>query len=328
MSSLEVPRRLLGVLLLLQSTKGKIRLADLRRSFSEYDTPNPESGRRKFERDKKALAQLGVRIEHLGHEEDYAYRLDLESSFLSQPVELDASEMVLLAGLASEALDDEVLPHQTALRVALSKLGVIPGRSPGHLLVRHPVRDPEEVTDEMIDLLAEAVLANKRVSFGYAKASGAESEREVEPYGLFLKHGHWYLCGRCLRADAIRVFRLSRAWNLEINTRAPATPDFRVPEGFRLLDHSALNPVRFSVHDPITVEVQVDDDVLHLARTMWGEPRDSQANVFDVETSNADAVMDQVLSLWSCAEILGPKDVRERMRAMLLAVLEAHGESV
>ncbi len=314
------------MLLLLQSTKGRIRLADLRQSFPEYDTANPESGRRKFERDKKALAELGVHIEHLGHEEDYAYRLDPESSFLSRPVDLDESEMVLLAGLAREALEYDTLPYQTAMRVALSKLGVIPGK-PGHLLVRHPVRDPEEVTDEMIDLLAEAIVANKRVYFGYAKAGGAESEREVDPYGLFLKHGHWYLCGRCHGADAIRIFRLSRAWDLEINDKAPGTPDFEVPEGFRLLEHSTLDPVLFKVHQPVTVEIRVDDEVAHLAGTMWGEPFDPASNTFQVKTSNADAVVEQVLSLWRRAEILGPKEVRERVRAMLQGVLEAHGES-
>ncbi len=314
------------MLLLLQSrtSTGMFRFSDLRARFPEYRTENSESGRRKFERDKEALSQLGVTIEHLGHDEEHAYRLNVEGSFLCRPVDLTPAEKALLAGLAAEALDDAGIPYLAALRVALSKLGVSPVTEES-FLVRHPVRDPDRVKTDMVEVLGNAVLASKRVSFEYTSTKGSSSSRTVEPYGLFLKRGHWYLCGRCETAGSVRVFRLSRARELKMHRPSRATPDFEVPADFTLDPYSKLDPIGFHVHEPMTIEVRVEPRADHLAKLKWGEPVEGEPQLFLVETTNLDAVIDQVLQLGKSAEILGPQVARDRVCELLEATLRAHG---
>ena len=61
-----------------------------------------------------------------------------------------------------------------------SKLGVSPVTEES-FLVRHPVRDPDRVKTDMVEVLGNAVLASKRVSFEYTSTKGSSSSRTVEP---------------------------------------------------------------------------------------------------------------------------------------------------
>ncbi|MEK5057007.1 WYL domain-containing protein [Paenibacillus sp. FSL H7-0326] len=64
----------------------------------------------------------------------------------------------------------------------------------------------------------QAIKDRQYVSFPYLDNKGAETERKLEPMGLFLKGYTWYLYGYCLTRMDIRVFRLSRIGDLKILT--------------------------------------------------------------------------------------------------------------
>jgi predicted DNA-binding transcriptional regulator YafY len=60
-------------------------------------------------------------------------------------------------------------------------------------------------------VLLEALRARRRVRFDYRKPEDPAPEtREVEPWGVASRRGHWYLIGRDTQRGAMRVFRLSR----------------------------------------------------------------------------------------------------------------------
>ncbi len=63
---------------------------------------------------------------------------------------------------------------------------------------------------EKIAELHETIKALHLVRFAYTDQKGAETERTIEPMGLFLKGFAWYLYGFCLARRDVRVFRLSR----------------------------------------------------------------------------------------------------------------------
>ncbi|WP_159888250.1 helix-turn-helix transcriptional regulator [Paenibacillus puerhi] len=63
---------------------------------------------------------------------------------------------------------------------------------------------------EHIGLLHQAIRDLEIVRFIYLDNKGAETERKIEPMGLFLKGYVWYVYGYCLTRMDIRVFRLSR----------------------------------------------------------------------------------------------------------------------
>ncbi|MGO4548769.1 helix-turn-helix transcriptional regulator [Paenibacillus sp. 2TAB23] len=68
---------------------------------------------------------------------------------------------------------------------------------------------------EKIEPLHTAIRALRLVHFSYLDSKGQETERMIEPMGLFLKGYVWYLYGYCLTRADIRVFRLSRILHLQ-----------------------------------------------------------------------------------------------------------------
>ena len=88
---------------------------------------------------------------------------------------------------------------------------------------------PESAT---ILALGAATHERRRLRLRYRSRRDEETERELDPYGLVVHEGTWYLVGwDHLRAD-LRVFRVDRI--LDIG-RTEAS--FTRPAGFRALDH-------------------------------------------------------------------------------------------
>ncbi|MBN9109986.1 MAG: WYL domain-containing protein [Pseudonocardia sp.] len=88
--------------------------------------------------------------------------------------------------------------------------------------------------------LAQAVWAQKRVRIGYRRGSGTVG-RVVEPLGLVLKAGVWYLVAGVADSEDVRTYRASRVVDAE------ATGDrFERPEGFDLPGWWAESAARFA----------------------------------------------------------------------------------
>ncbi|MFD9716869.1 helix-turn-helix transcriptional regulator [Streptomyces sp. NPDC059076] len=66
----------------------------------------------------------------------------------------------------------------------------------------------EPKTPPLLPAVAEAVWDDRRVSVVYRNRKGVEVQRELEPYGLVLKAGIWYLCARV--EGSYRVYRIDR----------------------------------------------------------------------------------------------------------------------
>lgn len=65
-----------------------------------------------------------------------------------------------------------------------------------------------------IELLHEAILSGKRVSFTYFAPKG-ESQRTIEPYDLIFQWSSWYLWGWCETREDFRLFKLGRMTGLQ-----------------------------------------------------------------------------------------------------------------
>ncbi|SNX57917.1 transcriptional regulator [Streptomyces sp. TLI_55] len=88
----------------------------------------------------------------------------------------------------------------------------------------------EPKTPELLPAVADAVWDDRRVLARYRKGE-AEVERELEPYGLVLKAGVWYLCARVPEASgAFRVYRIDRFTAVEpAGDRFDRDEDFDLP---------------------------------------------------------------------------------------------------
>ncbi|MBB4979902.1 helix-turn-helix transcriptional regulator [Streptomyces nymphaeiformis] len=87
-------------------------------------------------------------------------------------------------------------------------------------------QEPE--TPELLAPVAEAVWDDRRVSARYRRGDGGEVERELEPYGLVLKAGVWYVCARA--GSSFRTYRVDRFTSVAVGEeRFDRDPDFDLP---------------------------------------------------------------------------------------------------
>ncbi|OZM75176.1 transcriptional regulator [Amycolatopsis antarctica] len=195
--------RLLTVLLLLQN-RGRMTADELAAEL--------EISVRTVYRDIDALSAAGVPV-YAERGRTGGYRLvDGYRTRLTGLTEQEARSLPL-AGLPVAAAE---LGLGTVLAAAQLKLyAALPGElrdRAGQVAERFLLdvpgwhRDVESLPH--LAELAEAVWANRVVAVDYVRWGGDEVHRELDPLGLVLKAGTWYLAARC--EDAVRTYRVSR----------------------------------------------------------------------------------------------------------------------
>lgn len=82
--------------------------------------------------------------------------------------------------------------------------------------------------------LMEAIESQRRVQLVYVGKDKAELQREVDPYGMFYRLGHWYIGGFCHLRQALRIFRLDRLTEVTLlKTTFDRPANYNAAEQFR-----------------------------------------------------------------------------------------------
>lgn len=168
--------------------------------------------------------------------------------------------------------------------------------------------------------LAEAAWNDRQISIRYVRWAG-EVERLLDPLGIVLKGGLWYLVAR--HDGLVRTYRVSRVLELTVTDE-----HFERPEGFDLarfwddgaqLYESDLYPstarVRLSPRGLARLPVIMGAAVDRAARATASAPDADEWVELDlpVESTVANAVS-ELLRFGSDAIVLGPPDLREAVR--------------
>ena len=221
--------RLVNLTIALLEARRPQSLEDLRRRTGFYDQSDRESARRMFERDKDELRRLGVPVQTtldpLTGEAGYVIdRADYELP----DVDLTREEMAALAvALRMTGHADE--------RLALSKLAA---RAPDPLGPTTTATEARVALEtQAVDGVADAVVGRQAIRFGYQSGSGEQRERTVDPYGVVLRRGTWYVVGRDHDRDALRAFRLDRVRSGVLPVGAPGA--YELPEDVDLAAQAA-----------------------------------------------------------------------------------------
>jgi proteasome accessory factor B len=330
--------RLLDLIILFLNSRRVIPFEELRESFDgEYDD---EAGRRKFERDKDELKQLGIPLRYLEPDPDDddqgGYVVDRERMYLPE-LALDPDEMavVYLAGLS--LLDRTAFSYRDALATALRKIELrapeglgASAPSVGRVFIEAGERDVEPV-EEPLRELERAITTRKRVRFTYrAQYNAATAPREVDPYGLFRRRGRWSLVGFARERQAIRVFLVHRMRDVQVNAAKPGTPDFTPPADFHLGEWAHLPAWRYEVAAPVVLELEVRADQAWMAERQFGvvatlSGDGSEWRRLRLETTNPDAVVQWLLGLGPAARLVAPAELRARVIAELTKVANGGG---
>ncbi|MER7534546.1 WYL domain-containing protein [Streptomyces sp. NPDC097704] len=175
-------------------------------------------------------------------------------------------------------------------------------------------QEPE--TPELLASVAEAVWDDRRVSARYRRGDGGEVERELEPYGLVLKAGVWYVCARA--GSSFRTYRVDRFASVAVGgERFDRDPDFDLPvfweERSAEFARSLLRTevvVRLSAAGarrlPYVTDRAAAEEALAAGTAEAGRVR----VVLRVESE--EVAFGQLLGLGPEAEVLAPGTLRER----------------
>ncbi|MFA4965682.1 MAG: WYL domain-containing protein [Thermoleophilia bacterium] len=317
-------RRLSLVALLLSRRGQPVSVSEIRSRVEGYPTMTEEAFKRRFYEDRAELAGLGIEIaaEADAAADGEVYRLPASAYYLP-PLELSGQELTALA--ACLTVLEERFAYSRPLRLAL--LSLAQGRPE---LLADAETPPLTVVPEtaavpaVLPRLQAAIAERKTVKFVYyAIGRDEEMERTVDPYGLQLMSGEWYLAGRCHRRAAVRTFRLSRIRSRVTHaTRAPH--DFATPEGFDIATHRDRPAWRLG--EPRgTARIRVDAALAWWVEAHWAhcgrvEHLGGGAIVFETGYADARPLLGWVLGLADAAELLEPVELREQLRGQLRRV--------
>jgi predicted DNA-binding transcriptional regulator YafY len=220
--------RLLNLALYLADAPEPVTAERIRADVHGYSSDQDQAAfLRMFERDKDQLRAAGFLL--LGDEAG-EYVLDRARTFAS-PIDLTAEETAAVRAAATAMLSDPSFPYRDDLRLALAKIssGVDTDAVPA--AARLADEDPAR-QGAVVAALSSAASRGKRARFSYTNSYGDSAPHEVEPYGLFLHDGRWYLVGRDTARDEARTYAVARIEEPSVDTARPATPDFERPADF------------------------------------------------------------------------------------------------
>ncbi len=332
-------------------------------------TPTQQaSTRRKFERDKDQLRRLGIPIETRryrveGHSETDGYVIPRRSFYLpylelvregegDTPSASTSSYAVGRVTLSESDVRTAILalrevwslpsfPFERDARRALRKLtfdldprlanpdeGQLEGTGPPPRVLERPGgADPKGALGPLLDALYD----RSRVRFRYHSIGRDAVElRRVEPWGLLLQWGAWYLAGRDVeKGSGERLFRLDRMGGVE---RSSGAREFEIPEDFDLRAYAgrkAWDLVDGEHEEEHEVVVRFLPTAALLAvRNEWGlgvgeEADGSRLRAFSVRRTAP--FLRWILSMAGEARIVSPPELQNELVRMAAAVRRVHG---
>ncbi|MFF5251494.1 helix-turn-helix transcriptional regulator [Streptomyces leeuwenhoekii] len=323
--------RLIKMVLLLQ-TRPSMTAAELAREL--------EVSERTVTRDAQALSEAGVPVyAERGRAGGYRliggyrtrltglHRGEAEALFLSGvPGALREMGLEDAASAARLKVSAALLPSlRDASRTAAQRF---------HLDAPDWFKQPE--TPELLPAVADAVWDDRRITARYRRGE-QEAVRELEPYGLVLKAGVWYLCARVPSGrGAFRVYRIDRFTAVDAGAeRFARDEEFDLPafwaeraEQFARSILRAEVVVRLSPRGVRELAYAVDPRAAREALDAAGEAGADGWVTVTLPVESEEVAHTQLRMLGPEAEVLAPESLRERFAgdARRMAGLYGHPE--
>jgi proteasome accessory factor B len=279
--------------------------------------------RRKFERDKRALLELGVVLDYDAGAN--AYSLSAES-LRARPLRIPHADAVILREAVAAVAQDSGSPLAPDARGALVRLvGVADPAHSGLVVHRSTMGGP--TLSDALEKLFLAVGRRYAVLFTYRYVAGGPAhEREVLPWGMFARRGHWYLTGFCTDREAPRCFRVALVENVRVPALPDGAPQFDRPDGFDIRAAAKVAPWDWELEAPVELVLEVDGDFAPLVARALGHARLDGSRVVR-EVSNAEAALEFAWSWLPHVRVVAPGSLALRFRSRMARVRAAHGNS-
>jgi len=325
--------RLLNLLTFLLNSSVSKSAEEIRTSIPHYRASETQAAfKRTLGRDMQALREVGVPVEV---DDGFNYRIEPKAYHL--PLLNFTEEELSGLALASRIVSNLAPSLQEAAESALRKLSF--GSWEDMRRAEENETDLEfqllygrgGLKPEKLQVLMDAVLNRHTVKVRYwARTSHQTTTRDVDPYGLVIHDGQWYLVGFChLRGD-VRTFKGIRIRSLSLSKPSqPNRSDFEIPQGFDLQAHVGVPRWSHPSFTPsFTAKVRFDKEVFWWVRENWGIygsiEEEADAGILSVEVRDPDAFVDAILEFGRHAEVREPKSLRNKAISALERIVEAH----
>ncbi|NLE73352.1 MAG: WYL domain-containing protein [Actinobacteria bacterium] len=330
--------RQLSLLSFLLDARRPVTAQEVMECVEGYAGMTAQNFKRRFFDDREDLRRVGIGIERmtsprLGPGEafylsDEDYRLP-DLSLSREEYSALVSARILLQGR---------FPYEKPLHLALAALSGAQGHplpTDGthlvqHITVREGIDDSEDLRTRL-NRLEAAWQSQKSVRFLYHGVGSDEpTERTIDPYGLFLLDGHWYVVGRDHDKAALRMFRVDRIQG-RIHYRTKKPHDFPPPTDYEPEQFKARPP--WLIGEPvgkadIVVGSQLD---WWVTRTYGRHVADSrpteEGTQFTLPYADPDPLLAWVVTWHKHVRLTGPTYLMERLLNGLRAAIELHLET-
>ncbi|MFE9777485.1 helix-turn-helix transcriptional regulator [Streptomyces sp. NPDC005775] len=303
--------RLVTLLLLLQN-RGRMTAQQLAEEL--------EVSVRTVYRDVEALAAAGIPLYGAaGHAGGYrlvdGYRTRLTGLTTD---EAQAAFLAALPGTAAElGLGEALAAAQLKLRAALpAELRAHAGRIQERFLLDAPGWYGDADRSPHLAPVAAAVWARRAALLRYRRWRAPEEiERRVEPYGLVLKAGRWYVVAG--GPSGIRTYRVDRILGFR------PLEEFVVPDGFDLAGYwnTYLAGFRARLHTGEALVRLTPEGARRLGVAPvsdgWAEAR--------VPIESIDHAHGEFLRMGTDIEVLAPAELRDRIAATVRTLARSYG---
>ncbi len=316
--------RLIKLVLLLQS-RPSMTAAELAAEL--------EVSERTITRDALALSEAGVPV-YADRGRAGGYRLVGGYRTRLTGLARGEAEALFLSGLPGALRDLGLADAASAARLKVSA-ALLPSLRDApdavdrrfHLDAPGWYQEPE--TPELLAPVAEAVWDDRWVSTRYRRGDGEEVERELQPYGLVLKAGVWYVCARS--GQVFRTYRVDRFTAVAVGEER-----FVRDEDFDLAAFWAERAAEFA-RSILRAEVVVRlseagarrlpyvTDRAAAEEALAAGTRDAEGRVTaTLPVESEEVAFSQLLALGAEAEVLAPAALRARFRDAARALAESY----
>lgn len=297
-NSRRAAERILNLLALLSASPRPLTLEQISQLMKGQYADGKEGRRTQFERDKRALREMGVPISHLtlpgSDAGKAAYFID-KGGYGDLYVTLDPEDLSVLQQAAAM-----VQIHQPWGKEAVLRLGG------GAVEAAAPMVANVPLDDRVLPDLWTAVRRQCVASFTYGG-----KVRTVHPYGLISRNGAWYLsCHDTGRADSV-VFRVDR---IASGIALGEPGGFERPAGFSVADAMPADPKTFEGEGE-TCMVRISPTLAQTVVREVGEEavrgRDEDGSVVvEVPCGHRPAFRTWLFAMVDRAEVLSPPAIR------------------
>ncbi len=300
-----VVERVINLLIYLLESTTPVTADDVRFTVAGYGEQTDEAFHRMFERDKDVLRRLGVPLRIMpldSWEVEQGYMVEREEYGIADPDLTEEERMAL--SLAARMVR---LGGGNAGADGLVKLGGVQ-RGAG----LEPIGADLGPESETLGELFHSVTDRRRVTFEYHG-----ERRNLEPYGLAHRRGHWYLTGKAPEGE--RHFRVDRMSGLTVGDEPQA---FTVPRSFDIKKVMLSNPWDVGSEPVAVARLRFDSDVAWwAARTLGVSFTDDGPLDAEIPVANSDAFIGWVLSFGPSVEVLAPPELREEIEERIEAAI-------